>query len=390
MKWADGRSRRARNAVAEPFKNLIGPREVEAAAHHLARAGGRRFDGAAFTAHARAGLAGLELKARAAHLADALELALPTEFERAAEILERALAPAPSDDTIPAARPDGLAGWVVWPLCEFVARRALAEPERGLAALHALTQRFTAEWAVRPFLETHPELTFRTFAAWTRDPSAHVRRLVSEGSRPRLPWGQRLRALIEDPSPTLPLLRALQDDPSAYVRRSVANHLNDITKDHPDVFVAWLDEHLPAADAARRALLKHAARSLVKAGDRRVLAAFGLGAAFRGSVEFGLAPARVQLGGDVTLTVTLRSTARSAQAVEVDFIVHHVKANGSTAPKVFKGWRRTVEAGDTVTLTKRHPVRPVSTRKYYPGVHRVELQVNGRTAGEPASFSLRV
>ncbi|HMO49182.1 MAG TPA: hypothetical protein PKB14_24560 [Rubrivivax sp.] len=113
---------------------------------------------------------------------------------------------------------------MVWPLGEFVVRRGDAMPQRALRTLHALTQRHTAEWAVRPFIERHPELSFATLAAWAADPSPHVRRLVSEGSRPRLPWGLQLKALILDPSPALPLLRALQDDPSAYVRRSVANH----------------------------------------------------------------------------------------------------------------------------------------------------------------------
>ena len=123
-------------------------------------------------------------------------------------------------------------------------RRAprLDSPKRALQALHAMTQRFSAEWAIRPFIEHHPDAHLRHAGrAGPRDPSAHVRRLVSEGSRPRLPWGLQLKALIADPSPTLPLLRALQDDPSEYVRRSVANHLNDIAKDHPGLVADWLE-----------------------------------------------------------------------------------------------------------------------------------------------------
>ena len=125
---------------------------------------------------------------------------------------------------------------------------AWPNPNAALAALHAITQRFTAEWALRPFVQQHPELTFATLQRWARDDSAHVRRLVSEGTRPRLPWGMQLKSLIADPSPTLPLLRVLQDDASDYVRRSVANHLNDIAKDHPDLVVGWLREHLAASE----------------------------------------------------------------------------------------------------------------------------------------------
>ena len=151
-------------------------------------------------------------------------------------------------------------GWVVWPLTDWVARCGLHQPDRALDALHAMTQRFTAEWAVRPFIERHPERTWARLAAWCEDPSAHVRRLASEGSRPRLPWGRQLQGLIRDPAPTLPLLARLQDDPSAYVRRSVANHLNDISRDHPEQLLRWLQAHLPQAPAPRRALLRRAGR----------------------------------------------------------------------------------------------------------------------------------
>ncbi len=151
---------------------------------------------------------------------------------------------------------DGLAGWIVWPLGEFVAGAGLARPERSLKALHALTQRLTAEFSIRPFIVAHPERVFATLLHWTQDPSAHVRRLASEGSRPRLPWGLRLQSLVVDPTPTMPILAALQDDPSEYVRRSVANHWNDIAKDHPGLVVRWVREHLAGASAERNALVK--------------------------------------------------------------------------------------------------------------------------------------
>src|SRR5439155_5352418 len=131
--------------------------------------------------------------------------------------------------------------------------------------------------AIRPFIVRHPALAFATLARWTTDPSPQVRRLVSEGSRPRLPWGLQLKSLIADPSPTLPLLEALMDDESEFVRRSVANHLNDIAKDHPALVAEWIETHLPGASAQRRALLRHASRTLIKRGDARILKAWGLG-----------------------------------------------------------------------------------------------------------------
>jgi 3-methyladenine DNA glycosylase AlkC len=378
--------------LAEPFKNLLHPALVRATGAQLRRAW-RGFDQAAFERIALPGFEALELKARALRIADALEATLPVDFARAAAVLEAALAPPLPDAELATLRDGdaaGLSGWAVWPATEFIARRGVhADPPRALDALHAMTQRFTAEWAIRPFLLAHPTLAFATLARWTHDPSAHVRRLVSEGSRPRLPWGLQLRPLIADPSPTLPLLAALQDDPSAYVRRSVANHLNDIAKDHPALVAGWLERHLPGAGDERRALLKHASRTLIKRGDAQVLALWGAGAALRGSAALALAPARIRLGEHVTLSATLASRARTPQRLLVDYAVHHVKADGGTSAKVFKGWSLDLAPGEVRVLVKRHAVRPVTTRRYHAGTHRVELLVNGRVVAGGA-FELRL
>ncbi len=380
--------------MAEPFKNLLNAGLVHAAAAQLARhAPG--FDARGFTAAATRGLEGLEMKSRAMLIADALEATLPARFDDAAALIEAALAPAERGEAMAQLEglEHGLKGWILWPVGEFVARRGLAEPTRALQALHALTQRFTAEFAIRPFIVEHPALVFDTLGRWTGDPSHHVRRLVSEGSRPRLPWGLQLKALIRDPAPTLPLLRALQDDPSEYVRRSVANHLNDIAKDHPALVAQWLHEHLPEADddagAARRALLRHASRTLIKAGDPAVLRAWGLGRPLRGSAVLQLTPERIVLGQTLTLALHLRSTAASAQRLAIDYAVHHVKADGSTSPKVFKGWTTSLPARGEARLEKRHAVRPITTRRYHPGRHRVVVQVNGQPVAE-AAFELLV
>jgi len=369
----------------EPFKNLINAALVQAAARHLARSV-PGFDVARFTALGTNGLDALELKARAMLIADALEATLPEPFPLAAAAIEAALAPAAQDERLSELRLSdaGLAGWILWPVGEFVARRGLTHPERALATLAELTQRFSAEFAIRPFIVAHPGLSFQTLARWATHPNLHVRRLVSEGSRPRLPWGLQLKALVKDPSPTLPLLRALQDDPSEYVRRSVANHLNDIAKDHPALVAQWIEEHLPDAPAPRRALLKHASRTLIKKGDARVLKAWGLGASFRGSAALGLGPARVKLGGAVTLTLTLKSKAARAQRLVIDYAVHHVKADGASSPKVFKGWNVELPARGELTLTRSHSLKPVTIRRYHAGLHELDVMVNGKVVVQSA------
>lgn len=376
--------------MAEPFKNLIAPDGVRSLRRHLARAWSR-FDGARFEALALAGLEALELKARARHLCAALEATLPADFDAAADVIEASLLPVRGDEALSELRcgDAGLAGWPIWPLTEFVAARGLASPERALRCLHALTQRFTAEWALRPFIVAHPALAFETLARWARDPSPHVRRLASEGSRPRLPWGLQLKSLIADPSPALPLLEAMLDDPSEYVRRSVANHLNDIAKDHPALVVDWVLRHLPNASAERRALLKHASRTLIKRGDARMLKAWGLGRRFAGTAAFAIAPKKLRLGESLALTLALQSSAQRAQPLVIDYAVHHVKANGERTPKVFKGWAITLAAGESRSLAKRHSMREITTRRYHAGRHAIDLRINGEVVAQ-AEFDLKL
>jgi len=377
--------------MAEPFKLLLNPAVVQALSFHLRRVAGPAFDVDGFEAHALAGLDGLELKARAMQMADALEAYLPADFDVAVAWLEACLGPPGEGDELAGFRSSaaGLAGWVVWPMAEFVARRGQTQPERGLQALHAMTQRFSTEWAIRPFIERHPALVWPTLQRWAQDPSAHVRRLVSEGSRPRLPWGLQLKGLIADPSPTLPLLAQLQDDPSAYVRRSVANHLNDIAKDHPGRVASWLAQHLPGASAERQSLLRHASRTLIKAAHPQVLHAWGLGQGLQGSVSLVVTPGHIALGQPVELQVELLAAAEASQPLVVDYLIHHVKADGRSSAKVFKGWRLKLAPGEQRSLRKRHAIKPITTRVYYPGVHRVELQVNGQVLAE-AAFELRL
>ncbi|MCK5943270.1 MAG: DNA alkylation repair protein [Planctomycetes bacterium] len=375
--------------MAEPFKNLIDGQLVRVAAKHLRRAW-PEFPGQKFVRRAITGLEERELKARVTHVADALAACLPATFARAAGVLERSLAPARDDTDLSQLVPSehGLAGWVVWPMTDWVARYGLGHPARALRALHAMTQRNTAEYAIRRFVLEHRERTMATLRDWVQDRSAHVRRLVSEGTRPRLPWGVRLGPFVEEPSPCLPLLERLQDDPSDYVRRSVANHLNDISKDHPDVVVDWLQRHLPDASPERRAMLRHAARTLIKQRDKRALRAFGQGSPLRGRATLAIEPGVVRVGDGVQVRAELVSTARTAQGLVVDYVVHHVRKNGDSRAKTWKGWQLQLGAGERRALDKRHSLRPVTTRRDYPGVHRVELVVNGDVVAA-SQFELR-
>lgn len=382
--------------MAEAFKHLIHPQLVREVGQHLHRVW-PAFPQDAFVTQALQGLDALEFKARARHLATALGATLPQDFHAAAEVMEASLKHIPTpcfehdpDKELGQLGTDatGLGGWALWAFGEYVAQHGLSHPTRALQTLHALTQRFTAEFAIRPFIVAHPDLVFATLGRWQHDPSAHVRRLVSEGSRPRLPWGLRLHALVQDPSPTLPLLRTLQDDPSAYVRRSVANHLNDIAKDHPERVVNWLQTHLPDAPAPRIQLLRHASRSLIKAGHPGTLRAWGLGEPFRGDVALRVSERCVRIGEALSFSVSLQPTHDATQALELDYRVHHVKANGDTSPKTFKGKRLQLPPHAAWHWTKVHSFQPISTRRYHPGRHQIELLLNGQVVAQ-AHFDLQ-
>jgi len=376
--------------MADALKHLINADTVHWVGEHLQRVW-PGFPRPHFDKLALDNLESLPFKARADRLAEALGTTLPDDFQRAADLLDATLRPVvppqpqndPDDQT--GGQPsdmDGLSGWALWGVGTYVARHGLEHPERALATLHGLTQRFTAEFAIRPFILKHPERVWPVLARWVDDPSAHVRRLVSEGTRPRLPWGLRLQPLVADPRPSLPLLQALQDDPTGYVRRSVANHLNDIAKDHPGLVVDWLRAHRPGASVERERLLRHASRTLIKAGHTDALAVWGLGEAFIGDVQWSVSPCQVRVGARVALSARLQSRAARPQAVALDYVVHHARPSGRAAVKVFKGTVLQVDANDAASWQREHALKATSTRALYPGPHRIELQLNGQRVAE--------
>ncbi len=356
--------------MAEPLKTQFGAAIPRRLSDEITRAF-PTFKRDAFLRDALRGYDDLELLDRGRHLGRVLSAHLPPHFPAAVDIL---LATLPDERS-----PDGgMASFYYLPHTEFVRAFGLAHFDDAMRALHALTQRFTGEFAIRPYLEHHQQATLERLHEWTRDPSDHVRRLVSEGTRPRLPWAPRLRAFQQDPTPVLALLEKLRDDPALYVRRSVANNLNDIGKDHPTTLVRTASEWLKDASPDRRWVVQHALRSAVKRGDPAALKALGYGAASTLQVTKHLiAPKRPAIGGRVVVECTLRNDARRAQRVIVDLIVHFVKANGGTSPKVFKLAVVDVAAGQEVSVRKTISLAQLSTRTHYAGKHRVELQMNG-------------
>lgn len=358
--------------MAEPLKNSFGPEIPEYVADMIGAVDGS-FPRDRFVEACLDGYDDLELTPRARQISDVLALTLPPDRAVALQtVIESIVAEVDLGEL------SGMEGFRYLPFVYFVADHGLDHFDLAMTAQYELTQRFTAEFSIRAYLDHHQDATLARLREWTSDPSEHVRRLVSEGTRPRLPWAPRLRAFMADPAPVVELLELLRDDESEYVRRSVANNINDIAKDHPDVAVGIARRWWPDGDRNRRRLLKHALRTLIKQGDPDALAVLGYGP--DSPLVIGatsIAPAETAIGGKVRIEVQLHNPTDTAVGALVDLKVHFVKANGSTSPKVFKGAEVEIEPDGTSTVRKTISLQQLSTRTHHPGEHRVELLING-------------
>ena len=360
--------------MAEPLKTFFSPALVKRLAGDIERVH-PAFPSRAFIRDATNGLDNLELLDRGKQITRALEKHLPARYPDAVDILLRSLGPEHATDELIGV---GMAPFYYLPHTHYVATRGLDHFELSMRAQYELTKRFSAEASIRPFIAADPERTLATLRQWTSDPNAHVRRLVSEGTRLRLPWAMRVPWLDANAERVIELLELLKDDPAPLVRRSVANNLNDLGKVHPALLArtcrAWLD----GATAERRALVEHALRSAVKRGDISALRLLGYGKKAAVRIEgVRIVPARVAIGGSVAVRFVVASTSRSKQDLLVDLGVHFVKGNGKSARKVFKVKRVALHPGHNVELAKSISLAVHTTRTPRPGRHFVDVIVNG-------------
>jgi 3-methyladenine DNA glycosylase AlkC len=325
----------------------------------------------------------LELKQRVSHFIEVIHQFMPEDFSQAAPLLIKLKKHWDYGD-----KEDVLRSFAAWPVVDYVAEYGLDHAETSLNVLKELTGLFSAEFAIRPFIIKYPELCQQKLLTWAKDESDDIRRLVSEGTRPRLPWGVQLKCFVEDPTNTLVLLNLLKNDPSLYIRRSVANHLNDISKDHPSLVTntckIWLENH--DKNNSRKNLdwlIKHATRSLIKANFLEAFTLLGFTEKPKVSLSLlALSSQKISVGDKVNFSFDLESKTENAQKLVVDYIIHFVKANGEQRGKVFKLKNITLKANEKITLSKSHSFKKISTRKYYTGEHAIEIVVNGKVMGK--------
>lgn len=357
------------------LKHLFDEALVDDLARRL-RAVDRRFDGKKLAAHAKPGLASLEMIARVGQIAEALHVALPRPTSAAMATLTASLPPV-------AEGPDATVtgGYRFWPYGEYILRHGGDDPDASFAAMIALTQRFSSEFAIRGLLASDLDGTLARLAALVSHPSHHVRRWVSEGTRSRLPWAKKVPALTAAVDARLALLAKLRHDDVRYVQRSVANHLQDILKDDPvrgkRALVAWAKEGHPGL----LWICKHAARGLLKAGDAEALALFGYAPrdiAFAARA-LRVSPRRASLGDTVTLTATIDASGKAKQAgtARVDFALVSPTKTGKRARKVFRLTEASLLPGESFDVRKTYTFVHRTIRRVVAGEHTFELLVNG-------------
>ncbi|MFJ8741681.1 hypothetical protein ACIRL2_20090 [Embleya sp. NPDC127516] len=352
--------------MAQPLKDMINATSVATLADGVAAAHGA-FPRDRFVAGALAGLDGRELKARVGHVAQSLHAALDLPFPQAAPILRAATTHTRLDM------------WSGWPATDYVAVQGVDHLDEAMSTLAVITPFATAEFAVRPYLDRDRDAALVIIRGWADSDDEHLRRLASEGTRPRLPWGARVRGLMS-PGPTLPILERLRDDPSEYVRRSVANHVNDIAKDHPETALALLRRWHTEGGTYTDRVVRHAARGLLRAGHPEALGLVGA-AHGSGTVESLTVADTVATGDRIPFTVTVRAEGPGPLLLK-----YAVRRDGSR--RVFHLAERVAQAADdTFTLARSHSFRPVTTRAEPPGPRDLDIIVNGEVRAT-APFTL--
>lgn len=310
----------------------------------------------------------LEWKQRTKHTTAVLHTFMPSEFPEAVQIIHKVI-----HNLLASNRTGGLEH-VIFP--DYIETYGLPHLDLSIEAFELVTQFITCEFAVRPFILKYPEQMIQTFEKWSTHPHEQVRRLSSEGSRPRLPWAMAIPFLKKDPTAILPILENLKTDPSETVRRSVANSINDIAKDHPDIVIAIVNKWKnisPHTDA----IIKHGSRTLLKQAHPQILKYYGLEGAHFDVTDLDIKTPLVSIGDSLAFSFWVTNTSSHTQSLRLEYGLYYMKSNGLLARKVFKISERTYQSGESNNIERRQSFKVITTRKFYSGSHKISIIVNG-------------
>ena len=312
-----------------------------------------------------------ELKQRMRHITLALRDHLGCDFNENVETLL---------DLIPVLKKNGFRSdnleFIFLP--DFIAMYGLGDFKTSMKAFEIITQFVSCEFGVRPFIMQNQDLMMEQMLTWSGHDQASVRRLASEGSRPRLPWAMALPALKKDPASIIPILETLKNDRSKSVRRSVANNLNDISKDHPGIVISLVEKWLGSSDEVD-AVCKHGCRTLLKKGNRKVLELFGFGPVDQMRIEqFKIVDQTVSIGGQLEFSFRLINTSRDSCRIRLEYAIYYQKANGTLSKKVYKISEKEYLGNSNTFVKRKQSFRVITTRKFHLGRHQVSMIVNGK------------
>lgn len=322
----------------------------------------------------------LELKQRVRHITLALHEYLPKDFTKASLVLMRL------SDRLRAGG-SKIQGFACMFIPDYVEVFGRQHPDEALTALETITKLVSAEFAVRPFIIQDTERTMKKMFEWSRSEDANIRRLASEGCRPRLPWGIGLSVFKTDPRPILPILENLKNDPSGYVRRSVANNLNDIAKDHPEI-VLNLATTWKGVSKETDWILKHGCRSLLKRGDKKILAVHGFNSSDKARItSLHLSRRKINCGDELFFEFGVENLEKSSKNFRIEYAIDYITATGKVSTKTFKVSEKILAPSQPVVFKRKQSFRDLTTRKHYKGRHQLYVLANGKKLGK-AEFTV--
>ncbi|VHX78331.1 DNA alkylation repair protein [Clostridioides difficile] len=303
----------------------------------------------------------LELKARCRKISMNLVMYLPEDYKEALSILEKSVT--------------GFYFAFFFPDFVEVYGQDDINWDLSISALERNTEYWSSEFAVRAFIIKDEERMMAQMRKWSKHKSEHVRRLASEGCRPQLPWGQAISKFKKDPTPVLPILEQLKTDTSTYVQKSVANNLNDISKTHPDLVISIAKDWY-GKNKSTNWIVKHGCRTLLKKGNRDVLALFGYDDTTSINFQdFTLETTSISIGEDLTFSFNI--LAKKATKTRLEYGIDYMKSNGKRNRKIFKISEVSLKENEKKSYMKKHSFADVSVRKHYPGIHSIAIIING-------------
>lgn len=356
--------------MVEPLKNIYTPKFVSKLIDVwqpiLPKLKGDQFSKSIFTKD----WTDLELKQRMSKLAEITSTYLPSDFKKAAPIIRQLITSLAATDL-----PIGSYEYMFIP--EIVERSGINHWQESMDTIECVTAYTSCEFAIRPFIIKYEDNTMKQMLIWSKNQHQNVRRLSTEGCRSRLPWAMALPRFKKDTTLILPILNNLKADESLFVRKSVANNLNDISKDHPNLALQ-LAKKWNKTNEYSSWIVKHGMRTLLKAGEPKAMLLFGY-ADLKDLVigNFNLHSNEINFGESIQFDFSIKNKSKITALIRMEFAVYFMKNNGQQTKKVFKVSEREVKPDETLTMEKSHPIKPINTRKYYPGEHGVALIING-------------